>query len=61
MLSSLIEAAIVLCVAIGAFAILSVLGLFPDTTVPLMLAVLGAFGGYLFGRHGHRLRKPAVP
>lgn len=61
MLGSLIEAAVVLCVAIGAFAILSVLGLFSDTTLPLLLAVLGAFGGYLYGRHGQRLRKPAVP
>jgi uncharacterized membrane protein SpoIIM required for sporulation len=61
MLGSLIEAAVVLCVAIGAFAILSVLGLFPDTTLPLLLAVLGAFGGYLYGRHGRRPRQPAAP
>lgn len=61
MFAALIEAAIVLCVAIGAFAILSMFGLFPDDTVPLLLGIGGLFGGYLYGRHGHRLRRTPAP
>lgn len=54
MLAQLIDAAIVLFVVVGAFALLSILGLFPDTTLPLLLAVAGGFGGYLYGRFARR-------
>ena len=29
--------------------------LFPDTTPPLLFAVIGSFGCYLYGRYGRRL------
>ena len=48
-----VEAAVVFCAVVGFFALMSVFGLFPQETAPLLLAVLGAFGCYLYGRHGH--------
>lgn len=47
-----VEAVVVFCAVVGFFALMSVFGLFPQETVPLLLAVLGAFGCYLYGRHG---------
>jgi hypothetical protein len=55
MLGRIIEAAVVLCATIGFFAILAVLGLFSDDTLSLVLAILGSFGCYLYGRYGRRL------
>jgi hypothetical protein len=49
-----VEAVVVFCAIIGFFALMSVFGLFPQETVPLLLAVVAAFGCYLFGRHGRR-------
>jgi hypothetical protein len=43
---------VVFCAVVGFFALMSVFGLFPQETAPLLLAVLGAFGCYLYGRHG---------
>ena len=57
MLARFLEALVVLCAVIGFFALMSVFGLFPQETVPLLLAVLGAFGCYLYGRHA-RGRRP---
>jgi len=54
MLGRIIEATVVLCAIIGFFAILAVLGLFSDTTLSLVFAVLGSFGCYLYGRYGRR-------
>jgi hypothetical protein len=45
-----VEAVVVFCAVVGFFALMSVFGLFPQETVPLLLAVLGAFGCYLYGR-----------
>ena len=57
------EAAVVFCAVVGFFALMSMFGLFPQETAPLLLAVLGAFGCYLYGRHGSgrfgRRRAPA--
>lgn len=50
----LVEIVVVFCVAVGAYAVLALIGAFPDTTLPLVLAVGGAFGGYLYGRFGRR-------
>ncbi len=47
-----VEAVVVFCAVVGFFALMSVFGLFPQETAPLLLAVLGAFGCYLYGRHG---------
>lgn len=47
---------IVLCVIVGAYALLALVGAFPSTTLALVLAILGAFGAYLYGRHGRRGR-----
>jgi hypothetical protein len=47
-----VEAAVVFCAVVGFFALMSVFGLFPQETAPLLLAVIGAFGCYLYGRHG---------
>jgi hypothetical protein len=53
---------VVFCAVVGFFALMSVFGLFPQETVPLLLAVLGAFGCYLYGRHGSRFgRRAAAP
>ena len=54
-----VEAAVVFCAVVGFFALMSVFGLFPQETVPLLLAVLGAFGCYLYGRFAARAT-PAV-
>ncbi|HYI83554.1 MAG TPA: hypothetical protein VEX11_10130 [Acetobacteraceae bacterium] len=45
-----VEAVVVFCAVVGFFALMSVFGLFPQETVPLLLAVLGAFGCYVYGR-----------
>ncbi|HYZ31864.1 MAG TPA: hypothetical protein VE684_06215 [Crenalkalicoccus sp.] len=59
-MSVLIEALVVLCVVVGAYAILTLLGLFPGTeTQALVLAVIGAYGGYLYGRY--RRHRRTVP
>ena len=47
-----VEAAVVFCAVVGFFALMSMFGLFPQETAPLLLAVLGSFGCYLYGRHG---------
>ena len=44
MVGRFVEAAVVLCAVIGFYAILAVLSLFPDTTPPLLFAVIGSFG-----------------
>jgi hypothetical membrane protein len=56
-----VESVVVLCAAIGAYAILALIGLFPDGTLPLVLAVAGAFGGFLYGRFGRRAAAAAAP
>lgn len=62
MIGSAVEAVVVFCAVVGFFALMSVFGLFPQETVPLLLAVLGAFGCYLYGRHGSRFgRKAPAP
>jgi hypothetical protein len=55
MLARFLEAVVVLCAVIGFYALLSLLGLFPTTTWPLIFAVIGSYGCYLFGRYGRRL------
>ncbi|MBK1662458.1 hypothetical protein [Paracraurococcus ruber] len=55
MLGRILEAVVVLCAVIGLYAILAVIGLFSDATLTLVLAVLGSFGCYLYGRYGRRL------
>lgn len=54
MIRGAVEAVVVFCAIIGFYALLSVLGLFPQETTPLVLAVIGAFVCYLYGRHGRR-------
>jgi hypothetical protein len=54
MIRSAVEALVVLCAVIGFYALLSILGLFPQATMPLVLAVIGCFVCYLYGRHGRR-------
>ena len=54
MIAGVAEAVVVFCAIIGFFALMSVFGLFPQETVPLLLAVAAAFGCYLYGRHGRR-------
>ena len=49
-----VEAVVVFCAVVGFFALMSVFGLFPQETVPLLLAVLGAFGCFVYGRHFSR-------
>jgi hypothetical protein len=49
-IGSAVEAVVVFCAVVGFFALMSVFGLFPQETVPLLLAVLGAFGCYVYGR-----------
>ena len=62
MLGGAVEAVVVFCAVVGFFALMSVFGFFPQETVPLLLAVLGAFGCYLYGRHGSRFgRKAPAP
>ena len=46
----MISAVVVFCAVVGFFALMSVFGLFPQETVPLLIAVLAAFGCYLYGR-----------
>ena len=55
-----VEAAVVFCAVVGFFALRSGFGLVPQETAPLLLAVLGAFGCYIYGRHGSGLfgRRP---
>ena len=55
MLARFLEAVVVLCAVIGFYALLSVLGLFPQATWPLCFAVLGSYACYLYGRYGRRL------
>jgi len=55
MFGRILEAVVVLCAVIGFYALLSLVGLFPTTTWPLLLAVFGSYGCYLFGRYGRRL------
>lgn len=56
-----VEAMVVFCAVVGFFALMSVFGLFPQETAPLLLGVVAAFGCYLYGRHGSRFgrRTPA--
>ena len=54
MIGGAVEAVVVFCAVVGFFALMSVFGLFPQETVPLLLAVLAAFGCYLYGRHARR-------
>ena len=54
MIAGVVEAVVVFCATVGFFALMSVFGLFPQETVPLLLAVLAAFGCYLYGRHARR-------
>lgn len=61
MIGGMVEGGLVFCAVIGFFALMSVLGLFPQETMPMLLAVLGAFGCYLFGRHGQRRFGSTVP
>ncbi len=61
MIGSLVEAVVVFCAVVGVFALLSVLGLFPQQTVPLLLAVAGAFGCYLYGRYRRRWLRGTLP
>ena len=49
-IGSAVEAVVVFCAVVGFFALMSVFGLFPQETAPLLLAVGGAFGCYLYGR-----------
>ena len=56
---SMIETLVVLCVVVGAYALLALIGAFPDTTLALLIGVAGAFGGFLYGRFGRRI--PALP
>ena len=44
MIAGVVEAVVVFCAVIGFYALMSVFGLFPQETLPLLLAVLGAFG-----------------
>ena len=61
MIGGVVEAVVVFCAIIGFFALMSVFGLFPQETMALLLAVIGAFGGYLYGRHGRRWFGSAPP
>lgn len=62
MIGGAVEAAVVFCAVVGFFALMSMFGLFPQETVPLLLAVLGAFGCYVYGRYRSGLfgRRPAA-
>jgi len=51
---NVVEIIVVLCVIVGAYALLALIGAFPDTTLGLALAVAGAFGGFLYGRFGRQ-------
>ena len=55
MIGTAVEAVVVFCAVVGFFALMSVFGLFPQETAPLLLAVIASFGCYLYGRHGRRL------
>jgi hypothetical protein len=55
MLTRFLEAVVVLCAVIGFYAILAMIGLFPPQTWPLIMAVCGSYGCYLYGRFGRRL------
>lgn len=56
---TVLEPAIVLCAAFGFYALLSLVGLFPNTTGPIVLAGAGAFGAYVYGRFArHRGTTP---
>ena len=50
LIGTAVEAVVVFCAVVGFFALMSVFGLFPQETAPLLLAVLAAFGCYLLGR-----------
>jgi len=54
MIRGTVEAVVVLCAVIGFYALMSVLGLFPQETAPLLLAVIGSYICYLYGRYRHR-------
>ncbi|MBX6746221.1 MAG: hypothetical protein QJR07_20870 [Acetobacteraceae bacterium] len=54
MIRGAVEAVVVLCAVIGFYALMSVFGLFPQETAPLLLAVIGSYICYLYGRYGHR-------
>ncbi|WP_204623489.1 hypothetical protein [Crenalkalicoccus roseus] len=56
MMRGTLDFVIVLCVIVGAYALLALVGVFPRATVPLLLAIAGAFGAYLYGRYGNRGR-----
>ncbi len=51
---NLVETLVVLCVVVGAYALLALVGAFPGSTFALLLGMGGAFGGYLYGRYGRR-------
>ena len=60
MIGAAVEAVVVFCAVVGFFALMSVFGLFPQETAPLLIAVLAAFGCYLYGRHGSRFGRSAA-
>jgi uncharacterized membrane protein YeaQ/YmgE (transglycosylase-associated protein family) len=56
---NIIEIVIVLCVIVGAYALLALFGVFPQgATMALVLAVVGAFGAFLYGRFTRRVNGP---
>ena len=70
MIGGAVEAVVVFCAVVGFFALMSVFGLFPQETVPLLLAVLGAFGCFSTaatsrplraGAHGVKVRVTVMP
>ena len=61
LIGGLVEAVVVFCAIIGFFALMSVFGLFPQETAPLLLTVLASFACYLYGRHGRRLFGSSLP
>ena len=61
MIAGVVEAVVVFCAVIGFFALMSVFGLFPQATAPLLIAVLAAFCCYLYGRHGRRWFGSSAP
>jgi predicted RND superfamily exporter protein len=53
-MSNMVEVIVAICAIVGAYALLAVIGLFPSTTLPLVLAIGGAVGAFLYGRYGRR-------
>lgn len=51
-MSRLVEVIIAICAIVGAYALLAVVGLFPSTTLPLLIGIGGAAGAYMYGRFG---------